>query len=462
MFVDQSENVVAKARANSSSQSGISKNSVQSQSAELLDGMHVMHTTQFDAKIPAMARSPKLNEERVLTDFFANNFTCGNLMERRTNLFWIPRNFDDFLKDESVRLSVQCTSAMAVARLRGSPEYAHRAQKRYGLALRSVSKKWPQGVEIDNDANYLSVLFLSFFEVLASYDSSSRRAWRMHLGGLGSLFSQSRKQFLSTEFGARMYRQTRSQIILHALQSRTPVLGAFANPTQRDRLFAPLAFKHFDDADMLLIRLANLQADCSVSAPSSSLISDLIILERDIADWTKHVPPSCTFSAQPSNRQSGLWWDARYDVYISGFVAHLWNKVRAARIITHDLTRKMLLLCTPHDMDNIEYAPYQINHLFPSPKIQEIVTDICATIPPFYRPPCANSRNREENNKPPLGTTFWFLWALEVVGAMAEAPYELTDWIALCFERIYELTGIIKAEFVAKRLRIGHRGPVLP
>lgn len=462
IFRDQSAHVIARATVDSHGRPTTKKESFQLQQSKVSGNTNVTHTYPSNLNVPTLTRSPKPNEKDVLTRFFANNFTSGESIERRTNLFWIPQNFDSFLKDESVNLSVQCTGAMAIARLRGSPEYSRRAQKQYGQALLSVSERWRHRTETENGATFLAVIFLSFFEVLASHDTSSRQGWITHLGGLGGLFLRCQKQFLSTEFGAKMFRQTRSQIILHAIQSRTPVSGPFADPTHSDHNPSPLIFKHFDDADALLIRLAKVQADCSTSAPSSSLISDLTILDRDLAGWAETLPPLWSFSAQPSKPPSGLWWDARCDIYVSGFVAHAWNKVRAARIVTYDLTQIMLSRIAPQDTGNLKNATPQTTNVYPNPKIQQLATDICATIPTYYRPPCVSTEGREADNPPPLGTIFWFLWVLEVVGTMTEAPRELTDWVVHCFERIYQTTGILMARRFGDRVRTRQRGPVLP
>ena len=44
---------------------------------------------------------------------------------------------------------------------------------------------------------------------------------------------------------------------------------------------------------------------------------------------------------------------------------------------------------------------------------------------------------------------------MEVIGSMSTAPKELTQWIVLCLARIYDTTGIVKAQVVADRLKAG-------
>jgi hypothetical protein len=159
-----------------------------------------------------MSRSPKLDQDRGLIDFFANNFTCSGTVEVRNNLFWIPRDLDSLLlRDDTTRLSFQCTGAMALARLRKSPEYLREAQKRYSAALLSLAEKKLRPRTTKGPPVFMAVLLLSFFEVLASYDYSSRESWHTHLRGLGALFAETQQQSL---IDPRMFRQTRSQVSL--------------------------------------------------------------------------------------------------------------------------------------------------------------------------------------------------------------------------------------------------------
>ncbi len=396
-----------------------------------------------------MSHSPRLDPESGYIDFLANNFTYGGPNDKRENLFWIPANFESLIiHNKNLKLSVQCTGAMAIARLQRSPEHLHEAHRQYSLALRSLAESWEQQAQVERDAMFTAILFLSFFEILASYDSSSRGSWRTHLGGLGALFNKCSLQYLHTDTGARIFRQTRSQVLVYALQSLTPVPEVFA------KLRPAREFEHFDSCDLLLIRLANLQARCRILESDDSLVTDLIALDNDLDQWTRALPSLWSFSAQPNKHQSGFWWDVRCDVYSSGFIAHTWNKVRAARIMTLDLLEDALLHLSP--------LPARDLGITWNLTSRQMVVDICATIPTYFRPSSAAARPREQGDPPLIGTVFWHLWVLEVVGAMKHAPPELTTWIVRCFERMYQATGVLKMKLAAGRLRVGHKGPVLP
>lgn len=401
-------------------------------------------------------RTPIPDESTALVDFFTNNFADSGDVQNRSNLFWIPRNFDLFLKDDQVKLSAQCVGAMAIARLHRSPQYTREAELRYCLALESVSKQIHTKTTPENGASYMAVLWLGFFEILSSSGHASRQAWRTHLGGLASLFLQSEGGIAKTRFGTPMFRQTRSQIVIHALQSCTPVLAGLENQTRYPPMANPISI-HYDEAETLLIHLANLQAKCHESTPSHHL-SSLLALEERLIAWTRSGPPLFTYTALSSGRQSELWWDNRLDVYSSGFVAHAWNKVRAARIITNDLLRKAQET-EPHENDGIwsSQASTTGHELF-----RELVIDLCATLPVYYRPAFPGTKHELYDNAPPMGTVFWYLWPLEVAGTSAQASPQLTSWIAQTLDRIYETTGIHKACLVAERLRTGDRRPLLP
>lgn len=227
----------------------------------------------------AIVKSPKLNSEDGLINFFANNFTSRG---KGTNLFWVPSHFGEILKNDSAKYSVQSVGAMALSRLQRSTHYYREAQKLYGIALLSLAELWRQHLVVDKDALMIATLFLGFFEVLASDLSSSRQSWMIHLGGLGFLLKTHKDQIQNTGFGVRMLVQSRSQVILNALQTKTPVpmeyqsLGYGIPQTEK-----PEIVQH-GSAEILLIRLATLQAQYHTMGPSTTLIRQLASLDDDL------------------------------------------------------------------------------------------------------------------------------------------------------------------------------------
>lgn len=278
---------------------------------------------------PTLTRSLRLEKDQGLVDFFTNNFIDGDYAGLRNNLFWIPRDFENMLKTDYVKSSIQGCGAMALARLHRAPEFFREAHQQYSVALGSLAQVWHRDRAFDPDTFSMAAMFMSFFEILASYDSVSRKSWTTHLSGIGSIYDTTDPQYLCSEFGARMYRMTRSQVIIHALQSKRSVPETFARSMQSLELPISPHFKPFDDCDMLLVRLANLQAQQSVLGNSSALKSEAIALNAACCQWMDDVPfAPWSFAQRPNLYQSGLWWDQREDLYSAGFIAHTWNKVR--------------------------------------------------------------------------------------------------------------------------------------
>lgn len=79
-----------------------------------------------------------------------------------------------------------------------------------------------------------------------------------------------------------MFRQTRSQVILNALQSKVPVTGVFASFT--DSRLIPTRFKKADDADRLLIRLCQIQDRLCKPERMHTLWTGLTTLEKDFGN----------------------------------------------------------------------------------------------------------------------------------------------------------------------------------
>lgn len=406
----------------------------------------------------SLIRSPKLNAEQGLVDFFANNFTCRHT---GTNLFWVPDNFDDILHEHSARCSVQCVGAMAMARLFRSSYFYRVAQKLYGTALLSLSEVWRQDIKIRSEATIVAILFLGFFEVLASDLSTSRQSWMAHLKGLGFVLNQHDEKIQDPVFLARMLMQSRSQVILNALQTKTAVPEQWQVPCRSmSWRFPPIVTQH-NNANVLLTRLAALQGQSCSSQTIHLPFSDLVTLDEDMSQWMKSYTSSWRFIRRPSGLPSKFWWEMRDDQYQTPAMAHVLNNMRAARIIVYDLVQRANPSSLRPDAVSdrlLAYSTHQ-NTLAPPLMIQQMVSDICATIPLYYRPSYAiENRGGATESPPALGTTYWLFWPLEVVGAMESASVELTKWAKQCFERIFETTGILKAQLAAGRLgeRIKH------
>ena len=458
MFRDQSQDVITKALKGSKSRPSTCTTAITPRESKSPEQSTATDLARSVATVFAVPHSPKLDEDNGLITFLLNNFTCNGFAEKRSNLFWIPRNCDDLLKDDSAKLSVQCAGAMALARLRRSPEYLRRAQRDYSLAALSLVESWQQDAQNDKDAVFIAVLFLGLFELLASYDPSSRQSWTAHLDGLGGLLEQRGEQHLHTEFGLRMFRQSRSQVIVNALQTNTPVPEAYARLSQCHRSAIPMELKQADNVDMLLIRLADLQASCRALKPATGLRPALMALDADLRRWITSVPTSWSFSKQPSGHFTGMWWDVRSDIYSSALMANVWNKVRAARIAVRDLLLDINACSSSALAGDARSAADQIDHSITELEVHQLVTDACATVPIYYRPWSTTTEIGRAASPPALGTAFWSLSVLHVVGSMKGTPPLLTQWAVQCLEQIHEKTGIVKAQLVARKLKTSYRG----
>lgn len=414
------------------------------------------HTGQWsalDSGLLVFFESPKLKEDTGLIDFFTNNFTCTGTLSSRSNLFWVPGNFDDLLKHDTARFSVLAVGAMALARLQRSPHYLREAQKMYSTAALSLTDSWKNIQFESKEAIYIAVSFLSFFEVLALYDPSSRQSWMTHLQGIGGLLQSKEGRPVPTDFTVHMLLQSRSQVIMYALQNKTPVRGIFASGDLPILRVIPPRLRASDDLDSLLIRLAGLQAQAQSPQIGESIVNSLKTLQLDLVQWSQNVPTFWSFSRRDCLPSGLYWWEQRCDVYPTGVVANVWNKYRVARIIIHDLLAAVSSETTQATLHR--FRTHTATTPTPSSEIQQLATDVCATIPMYYRPPHHHARwARESQDQPLLGTTYWLLWVLQVVGSMKEAPAELTLWIQKCLERIFNCTGIMVAQRVAAGLQL--------
>lgn len=444
MFRNHSQQVLARMYAFPQSVSGSSSNT---SSTQLPHG--------GSAGAGSMPKSPAVDQDTACIDFFVNQFACGGITDSRSNMFWIPPNFHGMLNNDSLRFSVQCVGAMAMARLKQSPQLVQEAQKKYSQALLSLSDSWRQVTSNpQKDMAFFVILLLGFFEVLATYGPSARKSWITHLGGINALFKNNEDYYCGSPFGARMFFHARSQMILVALQTKTQVADAFAKPNPRVLRAVPPKLKDFFDADILLIRLADIQARCRSSQCPKILLRDLDGLNSAFIEWTVLLPRFWSHTSHEINRPSGLWWDVKYNTYSSPIIEHTLNKVRAALIIIHDLARDIIWISS---FDGQKSYPAEEIRWISDTNVPQLVIDICSSVPICFRRRSMDPTPRTTTDPPPLGVLYWLLWPLDVVGSMREASPELRLWVIDCFERIHSMTGNIRASTLANKLRVGQR-----
>ncbi|KAK4505466.1 hypothetical protein PRZ48_003429 [Zasmidium cellare] len=444
MFRDQSQQLIARSHANSQGRSpGSSKISTPQTSQFNIAGIDTTWA-QPTANAPAMLYAPAVDQETAWIDFFVNQYTCSGTTDSKANMFWIPPNFHDMLRDDSLRFSVQSVGAMAIARLQKSQPGVEEAQKKYGQALLSLANGWGQVVSnAQKDIVFLVILLLGFFEVLATYGPSARKSWITHLGGVSVLFKNNEDYYCGTPFGARMFFHARSQMILIALQTKTTVADTFAKPNPRVLRAVPPQLKEIFEADILLIHLADLQARCRTSRPSISLLVELTGLGTACAQWAVSLPEFWRYTTQGISRPTSAWWDSQLHAYKSPILEHTWNKVRAALLVIHDLIRDLNRSLYPVQD---AWSPFET-------QVQQLVLDICSSVPLRFRPTATSNTG----TLPPLGTIYWLLWPLDVVGSMREAPLEMRQWVIQVFEQIHDKTGNIRANTLANKLKAGQR-----
>lgn len=489
VFRDQSTEIIKKAQAEAQKPvetSGSIRVAARKGRRSSLLRVNARRVSQPEPSPSILPYTPKLDENGFV-DFFANNFACSDSAHTRRNLLWLPKNFYELLKEDSARLSAQSIGCMALARLQNSSHHYQQAQNKYGQALFSLASTWRHDASVDTDGICLAVMFLGLYEILSTNDSSSRVHWTRHLSGLGALLENRLATGRMSEFCIRMFLQTRSQAILHALQSGTPVDEKFVRMSSKVRELIPDLFLPSHDLDDLQIRLAALQARTCTPEPVEGLLRDLIDLRDDLRAWMTSCPPTWTFSGQENPRIYCYWWDSRCDLYPATIISHVSTKCRSALIITLDLIEVLstrvtsletidpcLISTAVTEEDVATAAPPPL-----SPELRQLVTEICATVPLFHRPPpppqsissvradvraMLISATRRTSMDAPLGgpldpprygMTFWLFWMLEVVGGMRHAPPELTAWTVQCLRRVRATTGILKAEIAADRIESG-------
>jgi hypothetical protein len=432
VFRDESRLVADKARSRS-------KRSTRSLPIEPSTHGLTVNTSAIHSAVP---RAITIESDSLAVDFFLNNFVGID------NLFSAPCEAELVLDDTLVDAVTKAVAYMTWTSLVPEPHHHRKAQEFYGAALLKLANIWQSEDGLANDTTLHAVLLLSFFELSASFDTF-HKSWLAHIGGLSGLLQLRWQRGIKTPFGIRVIMQTQSQLAHNALQTGTAISEEMTSRAQLVLKSVPPAKRPAEEVNQLMMRLTQLQARSRVSGMSRNLLEDLGSLDRDLQLWSRRLPSPWSFSAQELPCDTEHWWDKRHDIYSTQLMAYIWNRARAARLIIYDI---ILTYCANAGMQSKD--GHSFNRTEEAIASRECITNICASIPLFYRCPTVGLQ-RDHERCPPIGNAYWLIWPLEVVGSVMIAPSELKSWIVDCIERIHQYTGIAKAQEVAERLRAG-------
>jgi hypothetical protein len=184
----------------------------------------------------------------------------------------------------------------------------------------------------------------------------------------------------------------------------------------------------------IIVRLADFRAAMANKGPFSSdySVPVLLQLDSDLEKWTFGLPSSWTYELRTYVTQGNIYTPF-YHRYSGFSIATVWNQYRVARCLVNELLLTYLDASSPASS-----ALHPSSLLEQSDRIKEIIrnicTDICASVPYFFR-----QTDQNDPQSPGIGA-MEVMWALYICASMHCLPEEQRLWTIQQLEKIgYEM-----------------------
>ncbi|CAH0046140.1 unnamed protein product [Clonostachys solani] len=310
--------------------------------------------------------------------------TLSNLSEKdpaRQLQMHLPSLYAKSRIGSALRLATESISHVLIPHL--VPESKRTASKKYDAALIAIQHAIQDPIQVKTDETLYAVLLLCGYETITR-ETTLRSAWDTHVSGGAALVQYRGSGLLQSQLAQGLFCFVRKSVVLSHIQACSPVDEVFTKPgayqDPENQLFA------------IASRIPTLQSHClfllnhSEGADKShaeELVTSLGAMDEKLSHWVGDLPNSWSYAhateikTGSNTRDFSLKHIHRYPDF---YVARVWNLYRVSRLILLSLLCRVTALLQTGDNANQRMA-IDTDNAERDSKIQDIVDDICASVP---------------------------------------------------------------------------------
>lgn len=374
MFLDQSVQVIEKARTKNSPPCAASGRSTPSNGA-LAQSQGVVQAASLSFQ-PCMSLPISQSLDDLAVNFFMANFVGSNASQSQFD--YLPNFYQQPGHHEHFYLSLYAVGLAGYSAAARSPELLKAARVKYVSAIRQVNSALTSSEMARKDSTLISVMLLGMFEVIVSPNQQSLETLTKHLNGAIELAKLRSKEQFETDIGKRLFKSLSLNVVSNCLIQGNPIPEEFiALRKHMPNLHGPDApGPQFLD---LMIRWLEFAHDCNANVypTPSAIMAAALDLDGDMQHFGETMPPKWQYNTIHTTSNPELVYEGFYHLYEACFIAQLWNNWRLARIRCHKVVLDQLLLLIPTSMSPNHFRQLQSS----KETMQQLISDICATVP---------------------------------------------------------------------------------
>jgi hypothetical protein len=377
-FRDESESVIKRAQKSYRMLNGSTKENVSKWPEDAIDLASTITTwmPMFYGLAPEYTEFPMpVHRAEPIDDIAISHFMSSYIPG--SHFDYLPSMYDRLAKNTALPSTIYAASIATLARSSGQARLMDMARRSYVRALLKTNAALADPLTASEDSTLVSVLLLSLFEAIAWSGSRTPDSWTTHTRGALALIKLRGRQQFETPVGRQLFVQVVNIISINSLQRKTRLPKELM-----DLLAAAMEYQ----SECPKYQLACLTGDVSAlvadidegGRTAEEIISATLDLEDRYVAYADNL-------VSPWRYREIMIDVCRPDVhgnmvhqYASHRAAGLWNSYRMTRILFNEIIHAYSS-CMPSDIASILQQKAVVN-------IEEMTTDICASIPQFVNP----------------------------------------------------------------------------
>lgn len=219
------------------------------------------------------------------------------------------------------------------------------AQRYYTMAVSDVNASLRSAMTANSDATLLSVVILSYFEVIAGRGQTSLDSWVNHVTGTAALIHQRGAQQIRTAEGRELFMAATNSIVPKCLRLAAKIPQGVHDVWRAcAEAFGSSSCDPISNNHSAWFRLVDWYSDY-INKPksASSVVTEALEIDRAFAEAFEGAPEDWTFDVIETPRHPEHKGLPPYSHrYRDSLTAQGWNCMRNGRMVLHSIISKVL------------------------------------------------------------------------------------------------------------------------
>jgi len=378
IFRDESTNVERKFKANEAKKQALEASLSVTPQPEKETAFELVQ--QKDPHLSTLQLAPTI--EDLATGFFISNYVIGNTRPHKGHLDPIEDMTRVGQLDEGLLSCMKAVGLAGFAHASHAPHLLRNARYQYVRALQSTNVALRDPVQVKKDSTLMSIMILGIFESITGCRQDSLKDWAEHIKGAAAVIKLRGREQLNRPAGRRLLVHVTAYLMIACLNRQVALPSHIIEYMTAAYEMARTPDPAFN-VQFTMMKYSSLLADVVQErlTDHQTIIDKSLELDATLLDIVTNVPPGWEYVTIFTDEQSEYVWNGRYHVYQDYWMGQMWNSLRTARILLHEMIRNTLLDGFSHKPPIFSASEHSAQFQISTDTIYQMQADILCTVP---------------------------------------------------------------------------------